>query len=543
MRSMTPDTIHRRRWWTLAVLCLALVIVSLDNTILNVALPTLQKDLNASASQLQWIVDAYMLVFAGLLLSAGSVADRFGRRLSLVAGLLVFGGGSAASAFAGSSSELIASRSVMGIGGALIMPATLSLITSVFRDPKERAKAIAAWSGAAGLAVAVGPVAGGALLRHFWWGSVFLVNIPIVALVLAAAFFLVPESRDPKQSRLDPIGALLSTAGLSAVVWAIIEGPSRGWTDTRILELGGVGIGLLAAFVAWERIAPSPMLDLALFRNRRFSAASLSVTAVFFALMGTIFFLTQYLQDVLHYSALSAGVRIVPVSIGMIAGAGIATKLNDRLGTKLVVTAGLTIVGAGLGILSFAAVDSGYSLIAASLSVIGLGMGLTMAPATDSIMGAVPAAKASVGSAVNDTTRMVGGTLGVAILGSVLSSGYRARVDLSALHGAAAHAAHDRVQGALAVAGKLGGERGQQLAGSASHAFVHAMDTTVLVGMGFALAGALLAAILLPSRASEPAAAEDVDAELAETGRPRQSRDLPSRPGVTASGLRPGARA
>jgi MFS transporter, DHA2 family, multidrug resistance protein len=503
---MNPETIHRRRWWTLAVLCLALIVVSLDNTILNVALPTLQKDLNASASQLQWIVDAYMLVFAGLLLTTGSLADRFGRRLGLVAGLVVFGAGSAASAFAGSSGSLIAARSLMGLGGALIMPSTLSLITNVFRDPKERAKAIAAWSGAAGLAVAAGPVAGGALLRHFWWGSVFLVNLPIVALVLAAAFFLIPESRDPKESRLDPVGALLSTAGLSAVVWAIIEGPSRGWTDTRILELGGLGVVLLAAFVAWERIAPSPMLDLALFRNRRFSAASLSITGVFFALMGTIFFLTQYLQDVLGYSALAAGVRVVPVSIGMIVGAGAATKLTERVGTKLVVTTGLVTVAAGLGILSFAAVDSAYGLVGAALLVIGLGMGLAMAPATDSIMGAVPVAKASVGSAVNDTTRMVGGTLGVAILGSVLSSGYRARVDVSALHGAAAHAAHDRVQGALAVAGKLGGDRGRELAASASHAFVGAMDTTVLVGMGFALAGALLALILLPSRAAEPAA-------------------------------------
>jgi DHA2 family multidrug resistance protein-like MFS transporter len=513
---MTPETIHRRRWWTLAVLCLCLIVVSLDNTILNVALPTLQRKLNTSASQLQWIVDAYMLVFAGLLLSAGSLADRFGRRRGLVIGLVIFGGGSAAAAFSGSSTGLIASRAVMGIGGAFIMPATLSLITSVFGDPKERAKAIAAWSAAAGLAVAVGPVAGGLLLRHFWWGSVFLVNLPIVALALAAAFFLIPESRDPTQSRLDPVGALLSTGGLAAVVWAIIEGPSRGWTDSFVLQAGAVGLALVTAFVAWERKAPSPMLDLSLFRNRRFSAASLSITGVFFALMGTIFFLTQYLQDVLHFSALCAGVRIVPVSIGMIAGAGLATKLTERIGTKLVVAKGLTIVAAGLGILSFAAVDSSYALVAASLTVIGLGMGLAMAPATDSIMGAVPAAKASLGSAVNDTTRMVGGTLGVAILGSILSSGYRARVDVAQLDGTAAHAAHDRLQGALAVAGRIGGEPGRQLAASASSAFVSAMDITLLVGMGFALAGALVALILLPSRAPEAAAANDeVDLALA----------------------------
>jgi EmrB/QacA subfamily drug resistance transporter len=509
---MTPDTVHRRRWWTLAVLCLCLIVVSLDNTILNVALPTLQRELGTSASQLQWIVDAYMLVFAGLLLSAGSLADRFGRRLALSMGLVVFGIGSTLSAFSGSSSQLIASRALMGVGGALIMPATLSIITTVFRDARERAKAIAVWSGAAGLAVAVGPVAGGVLLRHFWWGSVFLVNLPIVVAALVSMRWLVPESRDPRQSRLDPVGAVLSTAGLSALVWAIIEGPSRGWTDGRIVAATAVGLAVLGAFFTWELRAPSPMLDLSLFRNRRFSIASMSVTFVFFSLMGTIFFLTQYLQDVLHYSPLAAGVRIVPVSVGLIAGAGAATRLNERIGTRFVVALGLAICAGGLAILSGAAVDSGYALVAAALTVLGLGMGLAMAPATDSIMGAVPHDKASLGSAVNDTTRMVGGTLGVAVLGSILSSGYRARVDVAQLHGAAAHVAHDRLQGALAVAARVGGEPGRRLASSASSAFVSSMDTTLLVAGAIALAGSLLALALLPSRAVEPAA----DAEILE---------------------------
>jgi EmrB/QacA subfamily drug resistance transporter len=388
------------------------------------------------------------------------------------------------------------------------MPATLSIITSVFRDGHERAKAIAAWSAAAGLAVAAGPVAGGLLLRHFWWGSVFLVNLPIVALALVSMKWLVPESRDPKQSRLDPFGALLSIAGLSALVWAIIEGPSKGWTHGTVIAAAVAGCGLLGAFLAWERRAPSPMLDLSLFRNRRFSIASLSITFLFFSLMGTIFFLTQYLQDVLGYSPLAAGVRVVPISAGLIFGAGLATKLNERLGTRIVVSAGLAISAAGLGILSLARVDSGYGLVAVSLTVIGLGIGFAMAPATDSIMNAVAADKASLGSAVNDTTRMVGGTLGVAVLGSILSSGYRGRVDVGELHGAAAQAAHDRLQGALTVAGKLGGDRSAALASSASHAFVSAMNATVLVGGGIALAGALLALFLLPSRPPQPETAE-----------------------------------
>jgi EmrB/QacA subfamily drug resistance transporter len=512
----SAELIHRRRWWALAVLCLALIVVSLDNTILNVALPTLQRKLNTSSSQLEWIVDAYMLVFAGLLLTCGSLADRFGRRRALIAGLVVFGGGSALAAFSSSSSHLIGSRALMGLGGALIMPATLSLITSIFHG-KERTKAIAVWSGAAGLAVAIGPVVGGFLLEHFWWGSVFLVNVPIAAVAIGAALWLVPESRDPKESRLDPLGALLSTAGLAIVVWAIVEAPSRGWTSGGIVEAFAAGSVLLAAFGAWELRAPSPMLDLSLFRNRRFSAASLSVTLVFFSLMGTIFFLTQYLQSVLGFSALASGVRVIPISMGMIVGAGAATKLVDRLGTKALVAAGLGVCAGGLGIFSLATTATGYGLVAAALGVVGIGMGLSMAPATDSIMGAVPADKASLGSAINDTTRMVGGTLGVAILGSVLSSSYRSHVAgaVSQLHGAAAAAAHDRLQGALGVAAQIGGTAGRQLALHADSSFVSAMDATLRVGVVFALAGALLALLFLPARAEHAPEPVAVDGDLA----------------------------
>ena len=319
---MAPTTgkAYDRRWWTLAVLAMSLLVISLDNTILNVALPTIERELDASAGALQWIVDSYTLVFAGLLLTMGSLGDRFGRRLSLVIGLAVFGAASLLSALATSADMLIASRALMGIGGALIMPSTLSILTNVF-PAEERPKAIGIWAAVAGLGIAIGPVAGGWLIEHFSWGSVFLVNLPIVAVALAAAPALVPESRDPKASRLDPVGAMLSTAGLGVLTWAIIEaGGERGWTDGVVLGGFGVALAALVAFVAWELRSSAPMLDVRLFAVRRFSGASVSIALVFFALFGAIFFLTMYLQEVLDYGALEAGLRVTPIAAR--AGAG-----------------------------------------------------------------------------------------------------------------------------------------------------------------------------------------------------------------------------
>jgi EmrB/QacA subfamily drug resistance transporter len=491
---------YDRRWWTLAVLSISLLVISLDNTILNVALPTIERDLDASASELQWIVDSYTLVFAGLLLTMGSLGDRLGRRLALVGGLVVFGGGSLLSALATSADMLIASRAVMGLGGALIMPSTLSILTNVF-PAAERPKAIGIWAAVAGLGIAVGPVAGGWLIERFDWTWVFLVNLPIVVIALAAARPLVPASRDPEQSRLDPIGAVLSTAGLGLLTWAIIEaGGERGWTDDVTLGAFGVALAALAALVVWELHTPSPMLDVRLFRVRRFTGASVSIALVFFALFGAIFFLTMYLQEVKDYSALAAGVRVTPVAVGLILGGPLSARMAEQIGMRNVVAGGLAVVAAALLLMAGADAATGYGPIALSLVLMGFGMGTTMAPATESIMSSLPLAHAGVGSAMNDTVRMVGGTLGVAILGSLLSSSYGADMHGAAdrLPGAAGAAAEGSIGGASAVAERLGGPAGAALSRVAETAYSSAMSTTLIVAAGVALGGALVALTVLP---------------------------------------------
>jgi EmrB/QacA subfamily drug resistance transporter len=505
-------TIHARRWWTLAVMCLSLMVIGVDNTILNVALPTLVRDLDATTSQLQWIVDAYTLVFAGLLLTAGSLGDRYGRRRSLTIGLLIFGAGSVASALAGSANELIATRALMGVGGALIMPATLSIISNVFTVPAERGRAIAVWAGFSAMGIAIGPLSGGWLLEHFWWGAVFMVNIPIVALALLGGRLFVPESKDPAPRGLDPVGAVLSIVGLVTLVWGIIEAPVHGWTDPSTLTAFALAAVFLGGFVWWERRTDHPMLDVGFFTNPRFSAASIAVTLVFFALFGTTFLQTQYLQFVLGYSALEAGLRVGPIALVLMVTAPLSARLVERVGTKLVVAAGLAVVSIALVVLSFATVTSGYPPVLASLLIMGVGMGMTMAPATESIMGSLPRHKAGVGSAVNDTTRQVGGALGVAILGSLLASSYG-----SSLGEGVPAAARASVGGALQLAGQLGGEPGAALAAAARSAYVDGMGVGVLVAAGVALLGSVIALAFLPSRARmEPEPGSEIEPDLAD---------------------------
>jgi EmrB/QacA subfamily drug resistance transporter len=499
-----PQAASPTRWWTLAVLCVSLVVISLDNTILNVALPTIDRELGSSASQLQWIVDAYMLVFAGLLLSAGSLGDRFGRRRALSFGLSVFALGSALSAAAASADMLIATRALMGLGGAFIMPSTLSILTNVFTDPAERAKAIGVWAGFAGIGIALGPVAGGWLIEHADWSWVFLVNVPIAAGALIAGRLVVPESKDPEAPPLDLAGLGLSSVGLTALVWAIIEAPSRGWTDGLILAAAGLAAITLTAFAVWERRTPHPMLDVRLFANPRFSASSVAISLAFFALFGMIFFLTQYLQAILGYSALEAGVRTLPVAGGLILGGPLAARIANARGAKIPVAAGMTLVAGGLALLGIADADSGYGLVAAAQIVLGFGMGLAMAPATDAIMGSLPLAKASVGSAVNDATRTTGGALGVAVLGSLLSSGYRGGMEDAVTglpHGAAA-SAQDSLLGGMQVAMQLGGEQGRKLAAAAQDAFVSGMHTAAFTAAGVALLSVLVVVRWLPARAA-----------------------------------------
>jgi EmrB/QacA subfamily drug resistance transporter len=504
------DPVYRRRWLTLGVLCLSLIVIGIDNTILNVALPTLVRDLNATTSQLQWIVDGYTLVFAGLLLTAGSLGDRFGRKHALTVGLVIFGVGSALSAVAGSPTQLIATRCLMGVGGALIMPATLSIVTNVFTIATERARAIAIWAGFSALGIALGPLAGGYLLQHFFWGSVFLVNIPVVILALVLGRVFVPNSKDPSAPKLDPVGAVLSIVGLTALLWAIIEAPSQGWSSTPIVGALALAAAVIAAFIAWERHTDHPMLDVRFFSNPRFTAASISVTLTFFALFGSLFLITQYRQFVLGMDALAAGVRILPFALTMMVVAPISAKVVERVGTKYVVASGLLVTAVGLALVTFAGPTDGDTLLIVSSVVMAAGMGLTMAPATESIMGSLPREKAGVGSAVNDTTRQIGGALGVALIGSIYSSAYGAKM-ADALAAApvpvpatAAAAIKDSVGAAMAISGQVGGTAGNALADAARSAFVDGMHQGVLLGAAVALVGAVVALVFLPARATDP---------------------------------------
>ncbi len=503
---------HTRRWLVLGVMCLSLLLIVMDNTIVNVALPTLQRDLDASTTQLQWVVDAYILVFAGLLLTMGSLGDRFGRRGALAIGLSVMGTASILSSFANSADQLIATRALMGVGGALIMPATLSIITNVFTDRRERAQAIAIWSATAGAAVAIGPVTGGWLLEHFWWGSVFLVNVPVVVVALVLGQLFVPTSRDPAARPIDVVGALLSIAGLVVLVWAIIEGPG-GWTDPEILGAFALAAVLLGVFVLWERRVRFPMLDISFFRNPRFSAASGAIMLTFFAMFGSLFLLTQFLQSILGYTPLEAGIRLLPMAGVMLVISPLSAKLVERIGSKVVVATGLSVGAVGLILASRLTAGASYPEVLVSLVVLAAGLALVMPPATESIMGSLPLAKAGVGSAVNDTTRQVGGALGVAVLGSVMSSTYGPRVTeaISGLPVSSeqATAIHDQIGAALRAASEIGGEPGRMLADAASSGFADGMSTAFIIGAAALALGAVIVALFLPARARdhEPAPA------------------------------------
>ncbi|CAN5746331.1 MFS transporter [soil metagenome] len=517
---MDTKTAHDRRWIGLGVLCLSLLVVGLDNTILSVAIPSLSNDLGATTSQLQWIVDGYTLVFAGLLLTTGALGDRFGRRSALSIGLGIFVAGSIASAFAGSAQMLIATRSIMGIGAALIMPATLSLLTNLFTEPKERAKAIGIWAGVSGIGVAIGPMLGGWLLEHFSWGSVFLINVPVVAIALPAGYFLLPNSKAEDSPKLDPLGAVLSIVGLVTLVWAIIEAPSKGWTSPEVLAAFAIGTVAMATFIWWQTTTDHPMLDVRFFKNPRFSAANLAITLAFFAMIGSMFVITQFMQFVLGFSPLQAGIRSVPLALCLMLVAPQSSKLVDKVGTKLVVAGGLATVATGLFVASTCTPELGYGRVLPSQLLLGIGIALAMAPATESVMGSLPKEKAGVGSAMNDTTRQVGGALGVAIIGSVFSSQYAPRISDSlgglGLGSQGLGAARDSIGGALAVADearKVSPALGNQIADSARDAFAASMGRGLLVSAFIALVGAVVALAFLPAHAVdvEQPGAVDID--------------------------------
>jgi EmrB/QacA subfamily drug resistance transporter len=491
----------------MVVLCLSLLIVTLDNTVLNVALPTLVRDLGATSTDLQWIVDAYVLVFAGLLLVSGSVADRFGRKWAFLGGLVAFGACSIWAAFSGSVGMLIAARASMGVGGALIMPSTLALITSMYPETHERQRAFGLWAATTGAGVALGPIIGGLLLAHFSWGSVFLINVPIavVALVLAVPF--VPNSRNPQAGRPDVLGALLSIGGLGLLLWAIIDAPVHGWSSPTVIGAGISGVAVLAAFVVWERFASQPMLRLSFFRSRTFSVAVISVSMVMFGLFGVLFVLTQFLQFDLGYTALETGIRVLPAAGTIIVVAPFSSLLDRALGGRIVVGAGLLLIAAGLWQISGADVGTTYVGILAGMIMLGVGAALVIPTVTASVMGTLPVEHTGIGAATNSAFLQVGGALGVAVIGSQLSTRYQGQMMsvLAPFHVPAGveNVILGSVGAALQVAQREGGMYGSVLAGWARSAFISGMDLALLTGALVAAVAGLLAFIALPGRARE----------------------------------------
>jgi EmrB/QacA subfamily drug resistance transporter len=488
------------------VLCVTLLLISIDNTILNVALPSIVRGLHATSSQLQWTVDAYAVVFAGLLLSLGALGDRVGRKWVFMAGLAVFGGGSAFSAWSGSPDRLIIARACMGVGAAAIMPSTLSILTNVFTTDRDRARAIGIWSGTTGLGVAIGPILGGFLLDHFWWGSVFLINVPIAIAGLIATLWLVPNSCNGLSKRPDPLGALLSMTGLGLWLWAIIEAPNRSWTSPLTLGALGGGAVATAAFVWWERRCDHPMLPLAFFRNRRFSAAISSLALVLFALLGMFFLMTQYLQFSLGFSPLQTGLRVAPIALVLLVAAPLSVLLarSRRLGTKPVVGGGMLLIAVGLGLLSRTSVQSTYTDLLPAFLLIGIGVGLALAPSTESVMGSLPAAEAGVGSATDDTALQIGGALGVGVLGTLLNAHYRSQMSAflsgSSIPGGVRRLIVGSVGGAQAVAQRVPGPFGHALSSAARTSFVSGMDHALIVAAVVVGVAAIVVLAALPNR-------------------------------------------
>ncbi|MFF7751263.1 MFS transporter [Streptomyces sp. NPDC007971] len=472
-----------RRWWILVVLCLSTLVLVIDSMALTVAVPSMTEDLGASAQDVQWILDSYVLVFAGLLLTSGSLGDRFGRRKVMLIGLLLFGAASLAGTFAADPGQVIALRVAMGVGGALIMPSTLSILITVF-DEEERGRAMAAWGSVSMLGLVGSPVLGGLLIDHFSWHSIFFLNVPVVALAVIAGLTLMPESKAPWQ-KADPLGALLSAAGMTALIWWIIEIPQHGAFGGRSLAGLTVAVVALAAFVVWENVTESPMVPLILFKHRNFSGGSLSLALVQIGNGGLLLVLTQYLQFVLGYSPIKAGLAFLPLAVTAIIGNTAGAKLAAKIGNRFVILTGMLIMVACFALLTTVGAGSGLTVPAIALGLLGLGAGAAMPAAVGALMGTIPPEKAGVGSALNDTIQQSGTALGIAILGSLLTSGYTDRMPADA-----PAEARRSIAGAVATAHPA-------LLRTAREAFTSSMATTFTVSAAGVLAAAALATLVM----------------------------------------------
>jgi EmrB/QacA subfamily drug resistance transporter len=497
------EAVYRRRWWTLAVLCLSLLIVFVGNSSLNVAIPTLSRELGATESQLQWVIAVYSLVFAGLLFTTGALGDRFGRKGALQLGLLIFFGACLAATFSDSMGQIIGARAAMGLGAALIMPSTLSILVNVF-PPHERTKAIAIWASVTGAAGAIGPVASGFVLDHFWYGAVFLINIPFVTTALIAGIFLVPKSRDPEHGVLDPVGAVLSIIGLSSLVYGLIEAPERGWGAPVTLGAFAVAAIAIALFVWWELRIDEPMLDIRFFKNKAFSSGTAGMMLVFLAMYGSMFLMTQYIQIILGYSPFATSLRLLPMAPIMIIVAPLTPRLSARFGANRTVAAGMVLIACGFMILRTTTVSSSVAIVMIALVPMTCGMALAMSPLTAAIMSAVPARRAGAGSAMNDATRELGAALGIAVMGSVAASQYGSAVDglTSGLPAELATKAQASISGALQAASSLPGTTGDALRNGAEAAFMDGIHFAVMAGTAIALIAAVIIYRYLPRQLS-----------------------------------------
>ncbi|MEU6661382.1 MFS transporter [Streptomyces sp. NPDC046821] len=508
-----PEAVHRRRWAILGVLMLSLLIVVLDNSILNVAIKTISTPaptgLGATQSELEWAINAYTLVFAGLLFTAGLLGDRLGRKKVLVGGLVAFGLGSALAAESGSPVQLIAFRALMGLGAAFVMPATLAVLMNVF-ERDEQPKAIGIWAGGVGLAIAIGPITGGLLLDHFWWGSVFLVNVPIVIVAVVLMLILVPDSRDPKPGRIDLVGVALSVVGLVLLVYGIIKGGQLAdFTAPTVLTTIGAGLAVLIGFVLYEKRSDHPSIDISYFKNKVFSAAIAAIALVFFALMGVTFFSVFYTQSVRGYSPLQTGLLMLPLAASQLIFAPRARLVVDRFGVRAVTTGGLVLLAAMLAAFNLLDANTPIWLLEVIFFLMGTGMAHVMTPTSVVIMQALPREKAGSASALSNTFRQVGGALGIAVLGSVLSTAYRSQIQdkLGLLPPGLRHTAGESIEATLGIAAKLG-PRGDALVGAANDSFLHAMHVTALCGAAVAIVSAVVTAMFLPGRAPQEAVGE-----------------------------------